>query len=86
MKDDAQITPTSVSQFDLLVELQRRLDEGWAPEDVMYFTELSLELIEAYRLSNYRIVSFLESSLALPSYEGVQSETLSSADQGIPCQ
>lgn len=69
MNDESQVAPQTISYFDLLVELQRRLDDGWAPEDVMYFTELSLELIEAYRMSNYRIVSFLETALALPPYE-----------------
>ncbi|MGH9553154.1 MAG: hypothetical protein ACRD3W_27490 [Terriglobales bacterium] len=59
----------TVSLFDLLVELQRRLDSGWTPDDVVYFTELSIELIEAYRISNYRLVSLLENSLALPAYD-----------------
>jgi hypothetical protein len=68
MKDDWQSIPEAVSFFDLLVELQRRLDKGWRPQDVLYFTELSIELIEAYRLSNYRVVTFLEASFALPDY------------------
>jgi len=67
--DDSVIAPQTVSYFGLLVELQRRLDQGWIPEDRLYFTELSIDLIEAYRLSNYRVVSVLENSLALPAYE-----------------
>ena len=69
MKDGSLRVPKAVSYFDLLVELQRRLDAGWTPDDVLYFTELSIELIESYRISNYRVVSFLENSLALPAYE-----------------
>lgn len=71
MKDGSLDVPTTASYFDLLVELQRRLDAGWTPDDVLYFTELSIELIEAYRISNYRVVSFLENALALPAHESV---------------
>jgi hypothetical protein len=69
MQNESGRLPEKVSYFDLLVELQRRLDAGWEPDDVLYFTELSIELIEAYRISNYRVVTFLENSLALPDYE-----------------
>ncbi len=65
----AASTPETVSFLALLGELQQRLDKGWRPEDVLYFTQLSLELIEAYRLSNCRVVSFLERSYALPDYD-----------------
>ncbi len=61
--------PETTSYLSLLVELRRRLELGWSPDDVLYFTELSVELIEAYRFSTYRAISYLESTLALPAYE-----------------
>jgi len=67
--DGSLNVPEATSYFGLLVELQRRLDQGWIPDDVLYFTELSIDLIEAYRFSNYKAVSFLENSLALPAFE-----------------
>jgi hypothetical protein len=73
MKNGFSKAPESVSYMDLLVELQTRLDIGWNPDDILYFTELSIELIEAHRLSSYRVIAFLENSLALPSYEEVKS-------------
>jgi hypothetical protein len=66
---DRPNVPEATSYLGLLVVLQRRLERGWKPDDMLYFTELSIELIEAYRLSNYRAVSCLENSLALPAYE-----------------
>jgi hypothetical protein len=66
MRDGVLKVPETVSYFELLVELQHRTDEAHSPDDLLYFTELSLELIEAYRLSKYRVFSLLERSLALP--------------------
>ncbi|HEY9772953.1 MAG TPA: hypothetical protein V6C81_03990 [Planktothrix sp.] len=59
----------SVSYMDLLVELQTRLDCGWNPQDILYFTELSIELIEAHRLSSYRVIAYLEHALSLPAHK-----------------
>jgi hypothetical protein len=66
---DRPDVPETTSYLGLLVVLQRRLDRGWKPDDMLYFTELTIELIEAYRLSTYRAVSCLENSFALPAHE-----------------
>ncbi len=66
MKDEVLKVPETVCNFELLAELQNRADEERSADDLLYFTELSLELIEAYRFSKYRIFSLLEKSFSLP--------------------
>jgi hypothetical protein len=64
-------TPNSVSHANLLDELQHRVESGWVPDDFMYFSEMVVQLVNAYKSNNYRVVYMLEQMLAMPSAGGV---------------
>lgn len=62
-------SPMTVSHANLLDELQSRVESGWLPEDFMYFSEMVVQLVNAYKSNNYRVVYMLEQMLAMPAVE-----------------
>ncbi|MDR3615393.1 MAG: hypothetical protein P4L53_17675 [Candidatus Obscuribacterales bacterium] len=62
-------SPITVSHANLLDELQTRVESGWLPDDFMYFSEMVVQLVNAYKSNNYRVVYMLEQMLAMPPAE-----------------
>jgi hypothetical protein len=62
-------SPMTVSHANLLDELQTRVDSGWLPDDFMYFSEMVVQLVNAYKSNNYRVVYMLEQMLSMPPAE-----------------